>query len=166
MAVHVIIDKKPLVLKIPMKPFLIKFLHSKFGENHKASKATWLGTSAVKLLSFDYSRPKKVKNKHCMTLVIPPTWCLQYGYFVNYNAIPEFKTNIERIFRDFMHEYIKINAQDESYGEITRSLKKFLKYYEISEDEFKLDSAYRHYLRSTKEKVNKTQKNRVNKKAS
>jgi hypothetical protein len=165
MAVQLVFDKSPLEIKIPMKPFLVKFLYSKFGQHHKASKTTWLGISATNLLTDVYSKPIKVRDTCNFTLLIPYQMCLQKGHFINYNAIPEFKQNVERVFRDFMHEFIKINSKDKSYGEITRSLKRFLEYYNIAEDELKLDSAYRHYTRSIKEKENRTKNNSLNKKS-
>lgn len=156
MAVHVHIDKEPLVIKVPMKTYLVKFLLSKFGKNHKASKTTWLGISSAKLLTFDWSPKKRCTSKSYFTIVASHRLCEKKGFFINYDAFPEFQQNIERVFRDFMHEFIKINSKDSSHGEILNSLKKFLSYYDINEDELKLDSAYRHYTRTLKNSKNRT----------
>lgn len=165
MGVQLLIDREPLVIKIPMKPFLVKFLHQKFGDYHKVSKTTWLGISATNLLTHVYSKPQHVRTNSNFTILIPYTICQKKGHFINYDAIPEFKQNAERIFRDFMHEYITINAKGNEHGEVMHSLKKFLKHYNISEDEVRLESAYRHYMRTLEETSNKTEK-KLNKKTS
>lgn len=155
MAAEIRITKDPLKLKIPMKPYVVKFLIKKFGKNHKASRTSWLGKSIVNLLTADYNKQPKHQVKSSFTLLIPYTLCLTYGHFIDYSKYPDFASLCEKVFQDFMFDHISINATNGNFGEQMNSLRTFLAFYDIGEDELKLDSTYRHYLRVQGEKKHK-----------
>lgn len=165
MAAEIIYTKEPLRVKIPMKPYVVKFLLKKFGKTHKASKNSWLGLNVIEVLTKEYQKPIKITSKSYFTIVIPYTLCVHNGHFIDYLKFPELEKKCDKIFRDFMYDFVQINSVEKSHGDIMSSLRRFLDFYNISEDELKMDSAYRHYLRISEEKSsNMTRLNKPSKK--
>ncbi|MFA5296590.1 MAG: hypothetical protein WC389_00100 [Lutibacter sp.] len=153
MAAELIYTKEPLRVKVPMKPYVVKFLLKKFGKTHKASKNSWLGLNAIELLRKDYCKPVKLTSKNYFTIVIPYSLCVQNGHFVDYTKFPELEKKCENIFRNFMYDFIQINSVNAGSGGVTRSLRNFLAFYKINEDELKSDSVYRQYMRYLNEQM-------------
>ncbi len=158
MAAELIYTKEPVRVKIPMKPYVVKFLLKKFGKTHKASKTSWLGMSAINLLSRDYSKPIKLTTKSYFTVLIPYSICVKNGHFIDYNKFPEFEKMCEKIFTDFMYEHVQINSANGAHGEVMKAFRDFFKFYKISEDDLKLDTTYRLYMRHLETNVTKKNK--------
>jgi hypothetical protein len=148
MAVQLIIDKKPLVVKIPMKPYLVKFLTKKYGTYHKASKTSLLGLQALELLTDNYTKPQKNLSKSYFTLKIPFGICNTYGHFIDHNQVVVFQKKTDKLFKDLIVEHIKINSKNNQHGEVIKSIRNFFDYYGISEEDFSLDYAYKLVQRS------------------
>ncbi|PKH50852.1 hypothetical protein CXF68_09205 [Tenacibaculum sp. Bg11-29] len=151
MAVKTIITTDPVTLIVPLKPYLVKFLKKKFGESHKASRRTWVGLELVELLTKDYCKPPSRKYTTYVTFIIPYSICTTYGHFIKYTDFDKFENKCAKLFKDALHDFVKINSQKLSFtnkATITDSLKSFLRYYNITEDDLNLDSLYRGIYRS------------------
>jgi hypothetical protein len=153
MAIKLVIDKNPLVIKVPMEPYLYKFLLKKYGKEHKAAKTNLLGLMCLDLVTHNFTRQKPAKTNCYFVLKIPFGICVDHGHFINYDQIPVFQKKMEKMFKDFIVEFVKINSINQEHGEIIRSIRKFFIYYGISEEEFSLDYAYKLYQRGVEKLV-------------
>ena len=45
-----------LVLKIPMRSYLVKYLNTLFGKNMKVTRHSWLGLVIIEILTKDYQK--------------------------------------------------------------------------------------------------------------
>ncbi len=160
------LTKDPIQVKIPMKPYVVKFLKKNYGSNHKISRRSWLGKSLLHLLTFKFAKPPKMNPMSSFTFIIPMRMCLEYGYFVDHSKYKDIADVCEDVFKKNMFSHIHINAVNGSHGEVMNSLRNYFDFYDITEDDFKLESAYRAWLRYIKDKSNTTQKKRCQKKAS
>jgi hypothetical protein len=143
MGVKVIIDRKPLIVKIPIKPYLVSFLTKKYGPYHKATKWSLLGLEAIEILSSNYSKPEKIIDSNFFTLKIPYEICKKHGHFVDYTKIPNFQKKIEKLFKELLVDHILINNRIEKHGNIMKSIHNFYTFYSISESDLSLDYVYK-----------------------
>lgn len=143
MGVQLIIDKNPLVVKIPMKTYLVKFLLKKYGKKHKASKRSLLGLETLALLTDKYYKQRAIGNDSHFTFLIPYQICKDYGHFVDPAEEILFKKKVERIFKDFFIDYIKINNRIFKHGNIIKSINDFYIFYGLTEEDLSVDYAYK-----------------------
>jgi hypothetical protein len=143
MGVKIVIDKKPLVVKIPIKPYLVSFLTKKYGNHHKATKWSLLGLEVIEVLSSNYSKPEKVSGPNYFTLKIPYEICQKHGHFVDPARIPIFQKKIEKIFKELLVDHILINNRVEKHGNIMKSIHNFYTFYSISESDLSMDYVYK-----------------------
>lgn len=161
MGINVKIDKEPLLVKIPLKPYLVKFLTTKYGPYHKASKTTLLGLEALDLLTSDWSKKPIQKSKSYFILKIPFGICSKYGHFIDYSKIPVFQKKMDKLFKDLLVEHISINCKKKTHGEAIKSIHNLFSYYGISEEDFSYDYAYKLMQRNEESKVKNRQKKYV-----
>jgi hypothetical protein len=152
MSKKLVVTSEELLIKIPMKPHLVKFLTKLFGDRCRATKTSWFGLDIVNILTKDYQKPQKIfANDSYYLCIVPKTLCITYGHFFFYNELPSIEVKVNRIFNQFMRSHIDLSIKK---GEDAMdSLRIFLDYYEISEDDYKLESAYRNYTRHKEKSV-------------
>lgn len=143
MGVQLIIDKNPLVVKIPMKTYLVKFLLKKYGKKHKASKRSLLGLETLGLLTNKYHKQRVVGKESHFTFLIPYHICKDYGHFTDPVKEELFVKKIDRLFKDFFVDYIKINNRIFKHGNIIKSINDFYIFYNLTEEDFSVDYAYK-----------------------
>lgn len=150
MAKKLVTTPGPLIIKVPMKPYLVKFLIKRFGKYHKATKNSWIGLNVIDLLSKDYQKPVSSKLDSFFVFEVPENLCRNYGYFPKYSKFPALEKKVDKIFRDFMYQHLDVNLSSGLYSkksEVMNCLRHFFMYYKISEDDKKLETAYRNYVR-------------------
>lgn len=155
MAVNIVITTEPLKVKIPLKPYLIKYLSKKYGGSHKASKTSLLGLEALDLLTHDFYKSEKIDSKNCFCFSIPYSLCRSYGHFINPKKVVVFQKKIEKIFKDLLVDHVKINNRVFKHGNVMKSIQDFYIFYAITEDDLSLEYAYKLVQRSFKGKSKK-----------
>lgn len=148
-----VVTSDDLVLDIPMKPHLVKFLQKLFGSKMRVTRTSWFGLDLVKILSKDYQKkpqfPKSMSRFRC---VIPKTLCDTFGHFPEYDQFPVLENKLNKIFTQNMIEHIELCKRQYDFDGLN-SIMAFFDYYGITEDDYKLETAYRQYMRYKKESV-------------
>lgn len=141
-------DKKPNILKIPLNAHLVKFLKVKYGKVYRVSNRDWLGVAISNSLTRNYVKPL-VKGNSYLEIVVPNSICEKNGYFFNPKKLKNFETIIATIFISSMCEFTDINIVNGVYKDVKKCIEIFLSSFDIREEDFSLDTAYRNYHRYT-----------------
>lgn len=160
-------------LYLPLKPYLKKYLVKKFGNEHQASRESWLGAYVIDILNKQYRNNKKVIPKEdCYPVTIPYSVVADVGFTVSKVKLLRLSAMIRKVFLNDLYSYINISRDknlkvfDEKYESIVKqnakkAITQFLDYYDISEDELNADSVYRQYTRDRKKDKSKESDTRM-----
>lgn len=157
------------VLNVPLKPFLKKYLTHKFGDSHRVSRTSFLGSYLIDLLDKKYRKSNVTMGKeHSYPLEVPHSVVHRVGFDISPVKLKHLAEMIYKVFLNDMYSYIDvsignelvvINKQHDSINKqnIVKAISQFLKFFDIKEDEISSDTLYRSYNRSLKtDKVSKS----------
>ena len=150
-------------IHIPLKPYLHKFLVKKYGTAFVANHKTSLGLFVRELIDTQYRRQGHIKNGVLFSVIIPKNMVNTIGFSFPPDKFAVFEKWVVRIFKEQLFEHVRITLESKLYKDLYGRLKKeverdhhngtiktisqFLRSYDITEDELKLDSIYREYTR-------------------
>lgn len=147
-----------IVISIPVKPHVKKYLIKRYGESHTITKKTFLGVFISGLLH------KKIEKQDYETngfekfnFSISTDFLYKKGHTISIHH----KKYIGRCFEMLFFEDFYIFVDNEllkGSGNALKAVKLFLKSYNLTENELKLDSMYRNYQRYCGEKIKEKKK--------
>ncbi|WP_281980478.1 hypothetical protein [Tenacibaculum mesophilum] len=150
------------VLNIPLKPYLKKYLHKKFGDIHHASRSSWLGAYVIDILDREYRKSNvTIKKEDFFPVVIPYSVICDVGFSVSKVKLQRLEVMIRKVFFNDLYSYIEVSRDnelkiyDEEHNSIIkqnaiRAISQYLSFFDINEDELSADSVYRQYYRDKK----------------
>ena len=159
-----------IILNIPLKPYLKKYLYKKFGKIHHASRSSWLGAYVIDILDKEYRKSNEsIKKEDYFPVAIPYSVVCDVGFSVSKVKLSRLEVMIRKVFYNDLYSYIEISRDnelkiyDEEYNSIIkqnaiRAISQYLSFFDITEDELSADSVYRQYSRYKKDKVAKALK--------
>jgi hypothetical protein len=156
-----------IIINLPMKSFLKKFLTKKYGSHHKVSRNSLLGIHLIELLDKQYKRDHvKIKETDSFPFHFEKTVVEKMGFNISSGKMQKFEVFLHKLFRSSLDDYITTSINSDLVIKTNKSLykqdvlnamKQFLACYEINEDDLKLNSLYRDYSRE-KKKIGQTVK--------
>jgi len=140
---------------IPVSDHVYKFLIKRCGgDTYVASRNDIIGNIVLSSLGRN-SDLKISKSKYTKTfnVVIKEYSYLRNGIFLGVKSGQAFNKMIDKLFRDEMYFHVFVNAQS-SKDQHLEGIRKYLKIYNIDEDDIKLESIYRDFKRKKEELSN------------
>ncbi len=147
---------------------MIKYLQKKYGDHHIVSRNSWLGTYLIELLDKKYRKTGTIKDGNFYQIIVPKNIIKEVGFDmapIKYNKMEQM---VEKLFRSDLYSYIEVTIENEllvqvckSYfkqngdlllhkQDVMKAIRQFLKSYNITEEDLKLESMYRDYGRHMK----------------
>ena len=144
-----------ITLEIPIKPYLKKYLTKKYGEVHQVKKNSLLGGIIIDVLDKQYRKQSiDVDRKSWYKVSVPATIVKEVGFDISFLKLKKLAEKIYTIFYNDLETYIKLSIENdlkfhnEKHDSINKqnrlkAIAQFLDFYNITEEELKLDSVYR-----------------------
>ena len=144
-----------ITLEIPIKPFLKKFLTKKYGEVHHVKKTSLLGGIIIDILDKQYRKQSiDVDRKSWYKVSVPATIVKEVGFDISFLKLKKLGDKIYTIFYNDLENYITLTVENdlkffnEKHSSINKqnrmkAIAQFLDFYNITEEELKLESVYR-----------------------
>ena len=149
-----------IIINLPMKSYLKKFLTKKYGTHHKVSRNSLLGIHLIELLDKQFKRENvKIKEKESFPFHFEKTVVEKMGFNISAAKMQKFEVFLHKLFRSSLDDYITTtinsdlvikNYKGEYKQDVLNAMKQFLACYDINEDDLKLNSLYRDYNREKK----------------
>jgi hypothetical protein len=139
------------VIQIPVKNHVKKYLQIRFGERHTVTKKTFLGLFIAELLEKKVEKPDWFDG--CKyEIEVPEYFFNTKGHSINRNKLRFVGEALERMFLDDFYNFVDLELK-KGNANAYASVKMFLKIHNISECELKLESMYRNYQRHCNDKI-------------
>lgn len=149
-----------IVIQIPVKIHVKKYLIKRYGTVHQLSKTTFMGLLFIQLLDKTIAKQEKLykKTMAMYDIEVPEYYFNTKGYHVDEDKLRLFSICLEKLFiEDFYffvdHELLKPHAN--AYKAVVL----FFSIYDITEGDLKLESMYRKYQRYSDENIKEKKKN-------
>lgn len=140
-------------ISIPVKKHVKKYLIKKYGEVHTVTKKTFLGLLLLELIN-DKVEPsdRQFVNFEKYELNIPEFYFNKKGFNIDKNKARFLGNCLEKLFLEDFHTFIDLELIKGKTNAM-KSIKLFLLFYNISENDLKLESLYRNYQRHCGENI-------------
>lgn len=138
-------------LKIPVKTHVKKYLVKQYGAEFKANKKTFFGTFIIELLDRETERVNYFKEE-VYTVTVDRNYTKKTKIALDGNKLRSVGNALEVLFIEDFYKYVDgqlVSPNASAY----QAVKNFLKIYDISEDDLKLETMYRKYQRYSNEKI-------------
>jgi len=142
---------------LPIKSYLKKYLIKKYGTSYKISSNSLLGIFLIEILDKQYRKEhRQIKEKNYYPIIIPKVIVEKVGFDFPTSKMRRFELMIKQLFRNELDSHVDIainaelyvNINDKKYKlDVMKAIKQYLEFYDITEDELRLDSLYRDYKR-------------------
>ena len=144
-----------ITLDIPIKPYLKKYLTKKYGEVHHVKKNSLLGGIIIDILDKTYRKKTiDVDRKSFYKVSVPATIVKEVGFEISFLKLKKLAEKIYTLFYEDLESYInltignELNFHNKKHDSINKqnrlkAISQFLDFYNITEEELKLDSVYR-----------------------
>lgn len=150
-----------IVISIPVKSHVKKYLIKRYGNVHQVSKKTFIGLFLLQLLEKKIDKPEKeVDKNHFYDIEVPEYYFNTKGYSIDKHKLKFLGICLEKLFIEDFYSFIdnelmkgKMNAK--------KSIKLFFSIYDLSENDLNLDSMYRNYQRYSGENIKHKKQNIV-----
>ena len=150
-----------IVISIPVKCHVKKYLIKRYGLVHSVSKKTFIGLFLLQLLEKKIDKPEKEIEKGAFyDLEIPEYYFNTKGYSVDKNKLKFLGICLEKLFIEDFYSFID-NELTKGNRNAKNAIKLFFIIYELTENELNLDSMYRNYQRYSGENIKKKKLNIV-----
>lgn len=146
-----------IILHMPLKSYLCKFLIKKYGTHHKVSINSSLGIYLTDLLDKQYRKEhRSLKEKNFYPFHFPKSIVEKRGFDMSSAKMKKFEIFMQKLFLSSLDDYITtsmhsnlmVPGETNFYKQdVMKAMKQFLHCYGVTEDEIKLDSLYRNYKR-------------------
>lgn len=150
------------VISIPVKAYVKKYLVKRYGSVHTITKKSFIGLFLLELLQRKVEPPfKDFKGKSSYDINVPEFYFNKKGYAVDHIKLKFLGICLEKMFFEDFYHFVDTEIRTKQLN-ARKSVKLFLAIYEIEEDEIKLESLYRSYQRYCNENIKKKKKDIVN----
>lgn len=142
-----------IVISIPVKLHVKKYLIKRYGSIHKLSKKTFIGLFLLQLLEKKIDKPERETDKsHVYDIEVPEYYFNTKGYCIDKDKLKFLGICLEKLFMEDLFSFIDNELMK---GELNakKSLRLFFCIYDLSENELNLDSIYRNYQRYSGENI-------------
>lgn len=139
-----------MIIRIPVKPFVKKYLKTRYGDTHTISKSSFLGFLIYDRLNKDFDPKCDYKGMDDIYEVELTNWMFKnQGHTISKQHLNALGHALYLLFREDCFAYV--DSERLNFGTATRALKEFLNKYNIREDDLKFESIYRDYKRKKKQ---------------
>jgi hypothetical protein len=146
-----------ITVNMPMQLYLQKFLLKKYGSSYKVSYNSLLGMFLLEILDKQYRKEhRKITQTSYYPITIPKSIVERVGFDMPTSKMKRFEEMISKLFRTELESYIKltisadlcISVDQKVYKQdVMKAIKQFLEYYDVTEDDIKLETLYRDFNR-------------------
>lgn len=141
------------VISIPVKSHVKKYLVKRYGSVHQVTKKSFIGLFLLEMLQRKVEPPmREVKKETNYDIHVPEFYFNKKGYHVDHVKLKFLSVCLERLFFEDFYHFVD-NEMLKEKPNARESIKFFLSVYEIQEDELKLESMYRNYQRYCGENI-------------
>jgi hypothetical protein len=158
------------IVHLPLKSYLCKFLIKKYGTSYKISYNSLLGGFLIEILDKQYRRreSRQIKEESFYPIIVPKSIVEKVGFDFPTSKMRRFEQIIKQLFINEMRSHIDISIASNLSVQIhnknykvgvMKAMKHYLDYYDISEDDLKLESLYRSYQRHKTDTTTDNEKN-------
>lgn len=142
-----------ILISIPVKKPVKKYLIKKYGEIHTISKKTFLGLLLLELISNEADTSDiDFKTHDRYKMMIPELYFNTKGFSVNRKKLKFLGVCLERLFFEDFYSFVDVELA-KGKTNAWQSVKLFLFLNNITENEMQLASMYRNYQRHCDEKI-------------
>jgi len=146
-------------IEIPVEAHVRKYLVKLYGLEHTATKKTGIGLEVLNSLSKVVEKPeKRIGPQYKYVVYVPEFYFNTKGHTVKRNALQHLGVCLGIQFDVAMCQFLDLRVSNGAKALPT--LKEYLKFYDISEDDAKVETLYRVYQRFCKGPI-KTKKKAV-----
>lgn len=154
-----------ITIKLPLKPYIVKFLEKRYGKKHLVSRNSLIGMYLIELLNKDYNKRGSIEEGSYYTIIVPSSIVARVGFDFPAVKYEKLASYFEKLFRNSLFEYVNMSIENDlklvpehdrkkiRNQNAKEAIKQFLSTYEICEDELKFETMYRTYYRE----VNRTE---------
>ena len=137
---------------IPVADHVYKYLVKICGSNHiTASRSTFVGSLILSLQGRNGDvRPSKCKHHRVFKADISESYWQKNGMYISSENASLFNEQVDKKFRDELFRNMLMNRHlDEKH--FIKSMRAFLEFYDITEEDIKLDTLHRDFKRKKDE---------------
>lgn len=147
-----------IVISIPVKSHVKKYLIKRYGESHTISKNTFIGVFVSGLLNKKMEKQDYETNGfEKFSFNITSDFFYKKGHTISSNHKKYIGRCFEMLFFEDFYLFVD-NDLLKGNGNASKAVKLFLKVYDLTENELKFDSMYRNYQRYCGEKIKEKKK--------
>jgi hypothetical protein len=142
-----------IVISIPVKNHVKKYLVKRYGSIHQVSKKTFIGLFLLQLLEKNISKPEKgIKKAFFYDIEVPEYYFNTKGFNVDANKLAVLSICLEKL---FIEEFYSFVDNELAKGDVTakKAIKLFFSIYDLTENDLNQDSMYRNYQRFSGENI-------------
>lgn len=150
-----------IVISIPVKCHVKKYLIKRYGSVHQVSKKTFIGLFLLQLLEKKIEKPEReVQKGFLYDIEVPEYYFNTKGYSIDSNKLKLLGICLEKLFQEDFYSFVDLELLK---GDLNarKAIKLFFSIYELSENDLNLDSMYRSYQRYSVENIKDKKQNRV-----
>ncbi len=150
-----------IVIKIPVKCHVKKYLIKRYGAVHQVSKKTFIGLFLLQLLEKKVEKPEKEAGKGSFyDIEVPEYYFNVNGYSIDNNKLKFLSVCLERLFFEDFYSFVDNELMK---GDLTakKAIRLFFTIYDITENELNQDSMYRNYQRYCGENIKQKKQNKI-----
>lgn len=142
-----------IVIQIPVKIHVKKYLQKRYGAVHQVSKKTFIGLFLLQLLEKKVEKPNKdTQNIIFYDIEIPEFYFNTKGFYVDEKKLKYLGVCLDRLFVEDFYSFVD-NELIKPNSNAMKAIKLFYSIYNLSEQDVKLESMYRNYQRYCGENI-------------
>lgn len=150
-----------IIISIPVKLHVKKYLIKRYGPVHQVSKKTFIGLFLLQLLEKKISKPEKEVDKiNVYEIEVPEYYFNTKGYSIDDNKLKFLSICLEKLFIEDFYSFVDVEL---AKGDLNakQAIRLFFGIYDITENELNSDSVYRNYQRFSGENIKRKKKSLV-----
>lgn len=133
-------------VEIPVEAHVRKYLVTLYGLEHTAGKKSLIGLEVINSLSKEYAKPEKwIGPQYKYTVWIPEFYFNTKGHTIKRNNLQHMGVCLGIQFDLAMCQFLDLRVSNNEKA--LPSLKQYLKFYDITEDDVKVETLYKVYQR-------------------
>lgn len=143
-------EKSFVVINFPVSKHVYKYLQKKVGEKLVATRSDYFGSLVLDIISKKYYKNHTLSSELSFPVEIGFRYLVDYGIYLNTSIVKKFDLQVDNMFREEMIAHIEIMVSKDF--ERKEALEDFLHYYNIDEDDIKLETLLKFFDRKIKER--------------
>ena len=147
-------------IDIPVPVYVQKYLEKRYGTDHKVNRKSLIGIMVIELASKYYMKPVKgvPESDGVYSLSVTQYYFNKKIFRIQKRKMQQLTKLLSRLFYEDMVHSISRDIATGQAGTARGALRMFLDYYDISENDLKIDTAYMEYQRKSGKKVKELKK--------